>query len=151
MELKFLIAGQVEKPIEEVFDAITDSEKLSQYFTTKGGASGPLEKGKTVTWWSNTEVHVDEVIKNKLIQFRWGKKAPDIAPGPTTVEMKFSSVSPTRTLIEISEGAWSETQAGLEDSYSHAEGWTNMLCCLKAWVEHGINIREGFYPQENEL
>ena len=23
-----------------------------------------------------------------------------------------------------------------------------MLCALKAWLEHGINLREGYYPSE---
>lgn len=151
MELKFVQAGQIEKPVEDVFSAIIDPQKLSKYFTTKGGASGPLEEGKTVVWWQSVEVHVEKIITDKLIQFRWGKKSKDIAPGPTVVEMKFTSIAPNRTLIEISEGAWANTQAGLDDSYSHAEGWMNMLCCLKAWLEHEINLRENFYPQENEV
>jgi hypothetical protein len=25
------------------------------------------------------------------------------------------------------------------------EGWTGMLAALKVWMEHGINLREGFY------
>jgi hypothetical protein len=27
----------------------------------------------------------------------------------------------------------------------HQSGLMNMLCCLKAYVEHGINLREGFF------
>jgi hypothetical protein len=28
------------------------------------------------------------------------------------------------------------------------EGWTQMLCCMKAFVEYGINLREGFFLSE---
>jgi uncharacterized protein YndB with AHSA1/START domain len=150
MELKFVQAGQIEKPIDEVFAAIIDPDKLSKYFTTKGGASGPLEEGKIVRWWNYIDVHVVEIIENKLIRFRWGKNEAEVAPGPTLVEMKFTAVTSNRTLVEISEGRWANTQKGLDESYSHAEGWMNMLCCLKAWLEHGINLRENFYPQEND-
>jgi hypothetical protein len=24
-------------------------------------------------------------------------------------------------------------------------GWTGMLCAMKVWLEHGVNLREGFY------
>ena len=35
--------------MDEVFDAVHNSDKLSGYFTA-GGASAPLEEGATVTW-----------------------------------------------------------------------------------------------------
>ena len=49
MELKFQVQGKIRKPVTEVFDAVYNPNKLSEYFTT-GGASGPLDEGKTVTW-----------------------------------------------------------------------------------------------------
>jgi hypothetical protein len=27
----------------------------------------------------------------------------------------------------------------------NCEGWTGMLCAMKVWLEHDINLREGFY------
>jgi hypothetical protein len=28
------------------------------------------------------------------------------------------------------------------------EGWTQMFCCMKAFVEYGINLREGMFLSE---
>jgi hypothetical protein len=49
MELKFEVYAKIKKPIAEVFDAVYNPKKLAGYFTT-GGASGPLDEGKTVMW-----------------------------------------------------------------------------------------------------
>jgi uncharacterized protein YndB with AHSA1/START domain len=45
MELKFQVQGKIKKPVTEVFEAIYNPKKLSEYFTT-GGASGPSTKEK---------------------------------------------------------------------------------------------------------
>ena len=52
---------------------------------------------------------------------------------------------PGRTRVEIAEEGWRETEAGLAASYGNCMGWSQMLAALKAWVEHGINLREGMY------
>ena len=51
----------------------------------------------------------------------------------------------TRTLVQLSEHGWRETDAGLKASYGNCMGWSQMLAALKIWVEHGINLREGMY------
>ena len=48
-----------------------------------------------------------------------------------------------RTLVEIAEEGWRENQGALGASYGNCQGWTQMQCALKAWLEHGINLREG--------
>ncbi|ALO24786.1 hypothetical protein LEP1GSC137_2235 [Leptospira borgpetersenii str. Noumea 25] len=30
-------------------------------------------------------------------------------------------------------------------SYMNCQGWMNMSCCLKAYLEYGINLRKGFF------
>ena len=37
------------------------------------------------------------------------------------------------------------TRQGAESAFDNCMGWTGMLAALKVWVEHGINLREGFY------
>ena len=49
MDLKFQVQTKIQKPLEEVFEAVHKPEKLSGYFTN-GGASGPLHEGSTVEW-----------------------------------------------------------------------------------------------------
>src|SRR3989442_13684671 len=78
MELKFRVQTKIQKPVNEVFDAIHNPKKLSGYFTT-GGASGPLDEGKTVYWKFHDSsglseempVKVSKTVPNKLIQFSW--------------------------------------------------------------------------------
>ena len=47
MELRFTVQIKIQKPVNEVFDAVYNPKKLSGYFTT-GGSDGPLDPGKTV-------------------------------------------------------------------------------------------------------
>ena len=64
----------------------------------------------------------------------------------TTVTMTFAPVDDgSRTLVEIKEEGWRETQGALDASYGNCQGWTQMLCALKAWLEHNINLRDGMY------
>ena len=159
MELKFRVAARIAKPVHEVFEAVADPKQLSSYFTT-GGASARLEPGTTVTWDfadfpGAFPVEVDEVVPNEKIVLRWeaaeGEQVPDkgldIKPAgyKTTVTMTFKPTDDGRTLIEIEEKGWRETEAGLQASYGNCMGWSQMLAALKAWVEHGINLREGAY------
>lgn len=149
MDLKFNVSGRIDKPVAEVFEAVVDPGQLSRFFTT-GGAVGRLETGSTVTWDfadfpGAFPVRVETVETNRKIVLHW--KAHDDAPGPhdTTVTMTFEGLEDGRTLVSIREEGWSDSEKGLKSSYGNCEGWTGMLCALKVWLEHGINLREGFY------
>ena len=151
MNLKFRVFAHIARPVHEVFEAIADPNKLSGYFTT-GGAKGRLETGATVTWDFHDfpgafPVHVVEVVPDKSIELEWRANDPGVE-GPaydTRVTMTFSAVEDGRTLVEIAEEGWHETQSGLDASYGNCMGWSQVLAALKVWVEHGINLREGMY------
>lgn len=152
MELKFKVAGRIARPVAEVFEAVANPAELSRYFTT-GGAKGRLEPGATVYWDFHDfpgafPVHVVQVEPNQRIVLEWGAAegtAVASASGRTTVTMTFEPIEDGRTLVTIAEEGWRETPAGLEASYGNCHGWTQMLCAMKAWVEHGINLRDGMY------
>ncbi|HEY8351635.1 MAG TPA: SRPBCC family protein [Sphingomonadales bacterium] len=149
MDLKFRVAGRIAKPVEEVFEAVADPAKLSRYFTT-GGAEGRLETGAVVQWEfadhpGRFPVTVVEVTPPSRIVFRWDADGGDGPPYQTEVTMTFEALDDGRTLVTISEQGWRETPGGLQSSYGNCQGWTQMLCALKAWVEHGINLRDGMY------
>ncbi len=59
--------------------------------------------------------------------------------------MEFKALEDDRTLVTINEKGWRSDEDGLKSSYGNCEGWTQMLCALKGWMEHGINLRDGFY------
>lgn len=149
MNLEFRVFGRVSRPVNEVFDAVADPDKLSAYFTT-GGASGRLKTGATVTWDfadfpGAFPVQVLEVIDNERIVLSWASNEAGAGTRQTEATIRFTDTGDGRTLVEISEHGWSETQAGLDASYGNCMGWAQMLCALKMWVEHGINAREGMY------
>lgn len=153
MELKFKVSTGIQKPVAEVFNAVYNPEKLSGYFTT-GGASAPLDEGSVVTWKfadyhgqddEGFPVTVTKVVPNELIVLEWEgeKDRPD-----NVVEMQFKPLDDDSTLVTITEGGWSETQHGLNMSYGNCMGWSHMSIALKAYVQHGLNLREGAYPRE---
>lgn len=151
MELKFRVAGRIAKPVSEVFEAVVDPQQLSRYFTT-GGAKGRIETGATVTWDFHDfpgafPVTVVEVVKDRKIVLKWEahEGSPEKTGYETTVTMTFEPLGADRTLVSISEEGWRETPAGLKGSYGNCEGWTGALCAMKVWLEHGINLRDGFY------
>ncbi|MFA7596887.1 MAG: SRPBCC domain-containing protein [Novosphingobium sp.] len=147
MELKFRVWGRIARPVENVFEAVVNPDRLSQYFTT-GGATGRLEKGATVTWDfadfpGAFPVEVVELVENKLILLHWGNAEGNGTQ--TEVTMRFTDCDDGHTLVEIGETGWSESQQGLDASYGNCMGWSQMICTLRIWIEHGINLREGFY------
>lgn len=149
MSIGIRISGRIGKPAAEVFDAVVNPTKLSGYFTTIKGASAPLVAGTTVTWWGKVPVEVDEVVPQKRIVLRWD--ATDEAGKPaykTRIEMDFEALDDGGTLVTIAESGWREDETGRKNSYMNCEGWSQMLACMKAYVEYGINLRDGYYRSE---
>ena len=149
MKLAFKVSGRIARPVHDVFEAVADPDELSQYFTTNG-AKGRLETGATVAWDfadfpGAFPVHVVEVERDRHIVLRWQAADGDDEPYETTVTMEFEPLDDGRTLVTIAEEGWRETEAGQNASYGNCEGWTGMLCAMKVWLEHAINLREGFY------
>lgn len=152
MDLEFEVSAHVSRPVDEVFEAVADPEQLSRYFTT-GGAKGRLEAGATVSWDFHDfpgafPVEIVEVEPDRRIVLRWDANEQGLAEGEsykTCVTFTFEPVEGGRTRVAVAERGWRETEAGLRASYGNCMGWSQMLCALKAWLEHGINLREGMY------
>ena len=148
----FKVSGRINKPVHEVFEAVADPKQLSGYFTT-GGAKGRLETGSTVTWDfadfpGAFPVTVVEVVPDSRIVLHWAAADGGADSGgsyDTTVTMTFEPLEDGRTLVSIAESGWRETPAGQKAAFGNCEGWTGMLCALKVYIEHGINLRDGFY------
>ncbi len=149
MAYEFTVSGRIAKPVHEVFEAVADPKQLSGYFTT-GGAQGRLETGATVTWDfadfpGAFPVRVERVLQDREIVLHWEAARDGGSSYDTTVTMSFEALEDGRTLVRISEAGWREGDAGLKAALGNCEGWTGMLCALKAYIEHGINLREGLY------
>lgn len=152
MDLKFEVTARIDRPVAEVFEAVVNPEKLSAYFTT-GGAKGRIETGATVHWDFHDfpgvfPVNVVEVEKDRRIVLEWqadGSDKEKEGPYNSTVIMRFEPTDDGSTLVSIAEEGWRETPTGLKASYGNCQGWTQMQCALKAYLEHGINLREGYF------
>lgn len=141
MELKFAIQTKINKPLAEVFDAVVNPKKITGYFCNQ--SDGPLVEGKTITWtWSaqkaNIPVIVKQVIPNSKVVIEW----PAMTGGTSIAEMEFSSLDDGRTMVKISESGWPSNEAGLKASYRNCEGWQHMMSCMKAYLQHGIDLRK---------
>jgi uncharacterized protein YndB with AHSA1/START domain len=148
MESTYQVFIIVNRPRHDVFEAVADPAKLSAYFTT-GGASGRLDRPGTVTWDfadfpGPFPVEVREAVSDERIAFSWKANEPG-ADYQLAVTVSFSDAGEGRTKVEISESGWRSTPAAIKASYGNCMGWSQMLAALKAWAEHGINLRAGAY------
>jgi uncharacterized protein YndB with AHSA1/START domain len=129
------------KPAHEVFEAIVDPEKMNKYFITT--STGRMETGKTLVWrWddfdASHEVRVKGVEKDKLVSFTWADSGVECLV-VITLEQKDEN----RTLVKITESDWPADFEGATQCMGQVEGWTHFLCCLKAYLEYGVNLRVG--------
>ncbi len=150
--LEVKAALQIAKPISEVFEAIINPDKMKNYFISK--STGRMEEGKTVVWnfpefELDAPVRVTKIEKDKLISFDW-----DGAEGKVlAVEMTLTPRPNGSTVIRIVERGMDNNDAGLAWLVGNTEGWANFLACMKAYLEHGINLRNGafdFMKEENK-
>jgi uncharacterized protein YndB with AHSA1/START domain len=143
MEPKFEVQLKIRKAVHEVFEAVVDPKKLSGYFTKT--ASGRLAEGTTVMWSfpefpGEFPVKVREVVPDQLIVLHWESQEGGY---DTKVEMSFKPLDDGNTMVQVRESGWRDTPKGIESSYGNCGGWMHMACGLKAYLEYGINLREG--------
>ena len=134
---------QIAKPCPEVFEAIVNPEKMSNYFISK--SSGIMEAGKHLIWQfheleSDFSIRVDNIEVDKYISFYW--VIDDIEQ---LVEINIISVAGNCTIVKVTEKSRENNEAGINWLKGNTEGWANFLACLKAYLEYGINLRKGAF------
>jgi uncharacterized protein YndB with AHSA1/START domain len=132
----------IQKTGSEIFEAIVDPAKMSNYFISQG--SGRMEEGATLTWKfpefdMEFPVRVGKIEKDKYVSFYWG----DEKEGETFVEIKMKPFENDTTIVIVTEGEKKADEAGIKWLAGNTEGWVSFLHCLKAYVECGINLRKG--------
>ncbi len=130
----------VARPVAAVFEAIVDPAKMAQYFISRGSAR--LESGKQVTWeWSDVgttlPIEVREVVADKKVSFLW------TATGTPTVVTLALEPDGERTKITATEIPFELSEEAAARAIGQTRGWTDFCCCLKACLQHGINLRVG--------
>lgn len=135
---------QIQKPIADVFEAIVDPAKMSNYFIADG--SGRMEENKNLIWHFpeftvDVPVRVGKVEKDKYISFIWdGEGGKELL-----VEITLTVKGAQDTLVNVTEKEMENSDAGIKWLKSNTEGWANFLACLKAYLEYGINLRKGAF------
>lgn len=141
--LEIKAALQILKPVNEVFEAIVDPTKMSNYFISKG--SGRMEEDKQITWQfpefdMDFPVRVSKIERNKYISFHWDMDGIELL-----VEMTLVPGDSNSTIVTITEKGRNNDEAGIKWLKGNTEGWANFLACLKAYLEYGINLRKGAF------
>jgi uncharacterized protein YndB with AHSA1/START domain len=142
-ELKIKASLKILKPVNEVFEAIVDPEKMSGYFISQ--STGRMEEGKTLTWQfpefdMKFPVRIDTIKKDQYISYYWGEAGDE-----TRVEIFLKPKNEAETFVSITEGTKENNEAGILWLRRNTEGWANFLACLKAYLEYGINLRKGAF------
>jgi len=140
-KIGFTVRTQVAKPIAEVFQAIVDPRIMTKFFAHR--ASGPIEPGAQLVWtWDqhgDNQVRVLAVEEPHHLKLTW--KAYGGADYETIFTFNLEALSADKTMVIVSEDGWRGDQPGVKGALDNAKGWTDMLNCLKAYLEHGIDLR----------
>ena len=123
-----------------MFEAIIDPAKMSQYFITE--ATGPMEAGKSINWtWADYNatmtIEVQKIEINRLITFTWSGSGVE-----TMVTIQLSPETDAVTSVSVQETGWDKSEEGIVRLTEQTQGWVDMLLCLKAFVQYGINLRK---------
>lgn len=141
MSVEGNVEDRVLKPVSDVFAAIVDPTNMSRYFISRG--SGPMRAGTTVEWEfvdvdRTLAVDVKEIADNRKIVFDW------IASGVNArVTIRLEARGDDATLVAIDETGWPVNDEGVRRALGQTSGWIDFLCCLKASLQHDINLRLG--------
>jgi len=141
--LEIKTAIQILKSVNEVFEAIVNPSKMSNYFISK--STGRMEEGRQLKWQfpefeMEFPIRVGKIEKDKYISFHW-----DLDGIELLVEITLTSIDNTSTIVTITEKGRKNDEAGIKWLKGNTEGWANFLACLKAYLEYGINLRKGAF------
>lgn len=141
--LEIKAALQTQKPPHEVFEAIVDPAKMSNYFISKG--SGRMDEGKQIMWQFpefdlEFPIRVGKIEQDKYISYYW-----EVDHLELLVEITLTPAAGNSTLVTVTEKSRNNDEGGTNWLRQNTEGWANFLACLKAYLEYGINLRKGAF------
>lgn len=141
--LEIKAAIQIQKPSHEVFEAIADPAKMSNYFISEG--NGRMEEDRHILWQfpefdMEFPIRVGKIEKDRYISYYW-----EVDHLELLVEMTLTPIPDNSTLVTVTEKSRNNDEAGINWLRQNTEGWANFLACLKAYLEYGINLRKGAF------
>lgn len=141
--LEINVAMQIQKTVNEVFEAIINPEKMSHYFISK--STGIMEEDKSLIWNFpefdfDCPIRVGKIEKDNYISYYWKMDEIELL-----VEMTLTPREDNSTLVNITEKSRANDEQSLKWLSGNSFGWSNFLACLKAYLEYGINLRKGAF------
>lgn len=141
--LEIKVSLQIGKTPMDIYEAIVDPEKMSNYFISKGSAR--MEQGKTITWKFpefdlEFPIKVNTLEEGKYVSWYW-----EVNDKELLVEIILIPRNDGSTIVTIKETGMANDEAGINWLKGNTEGWANFLACLKAYLEYGINLRKGAF------
>ncbi len=140
MKLTSEASIQIQKPLAEVYEAIVDPRHMTHYFIAE--STGRLETGIDVKW---KFPEFEERFPIRHVRLQPHRSLSFIWDPETVVDLSLSDYNQTSTLVNVKEGPKEYNEENLKWLISNTAGWSNCLACLKAYLEHGINLRLGAY------
>ena len=142
LEIKAVI--QIAKPVHEVYEAIIDPQKMSNYFIA--GGSDIMSAGKTITWKfpefdDQFDIKVLAVKEDEAVTFQW----EGVKGHFTDVNITLGERPGSTTLVTVTEGKLDNNDEGIKWLSGNSFGWSNFLACMKAYLEYNINLRTGAF------
>lgn len=128
----------IRKPVAEVFEAFVEPAITTKFWFTR--SSGRLEPDKQIQWvWemfnASAQVSVKAIEQNKRILIEWWSNNTPA----TTVEWIFTQRADDTTFVSITNTGFSgDPYEIVKQAVGSTEGFTLLLCGLKAFLEHGI-------------
>ena len=141
--LEIKVALQILKPVNEVFEAIVEPTKMSNYFISK--SSGKMEEGRQIMWQfpefeMEFPIRISKIKRDNYISYYWEMDSIELL-----VEITLTPRGSESTLVTITETDRNNDEPGIKWLKGNTEGWANFLACLKAYLEYGINLRKGAF------
>lgn len=146
MARNYTVSTRIFRPVADVFDAVVKRDSLSQYFVNE--ANSDLIEGAQILWhwdhYGELPVVVKKIVANERIELALDSKTWEKTSDESyevLVIFEFEELDDGSTMLKISEQGWKTDAEGLKGSHDNCSGWTHMAMCLKAHIEHGIDLR----------
>jgi len=147
IERNYTVRTRINKPVAEVFKAVANREIITKYFVD--ATSHSIAEGQKIDWtwddYGTNQVVIKRVVENELIEIgldsrNWDKTVNDSYE--VIVHIEFEALNENTTMVSIGESGWRHDAEGYRGSHDNCGGWQDMLNCLKAFLEYGVDLRK---------
>ena len=141
--LEIKVAIQILEPMRTVFEAIVDPDNMTNYFISE--SSGRMVEGKELMWKfpefeEEFPIRVGKIEQDRYVSYHWDTDSRELL-----VEMTLTPADGDATVVTVTEKSMENDEAGIKWLMGNTGGWANFLACLKAYLEYGINLRNGAF------